>query len=266
MSDGGRPTRQFAIGAVAASAVAAAAYRAHAIDRGGAIAAVAVGTATYGALGLPGAGVLLAFFVSSVALSRVGKTRKRALLVDVDKTGARDAAQVLANGGVAALCALAAARFDRDRFAIAFAGAFAAAAADTWATEIGTLVKQPPRSILTLRPIATGLSGGVTFAGSAAMIAGASFVALVSRVLDERAFGPVLVAGTAGALVDSLLGASLQTLRWCPACNRATERERHVCGAPTREIRGISWFGNDAVNVSATVAGAVLAWMSARET
>ena len=248
----------FAIGAAAAAVIAVAAYRTRSLDRAGAVAAFAVGTATYGALGLPGSYVLLAFFVTSVGLSRVGKARKRAALVDVDKTGPRDGAQVLANGGIAACCALAAAFVDA-RFAVAFGGAFAAAAADTWATEIGTLVKQPPRSILTGRPIATGLSGGVTLAGTLAEIAGALAIACAALPLAPHAFVAIVAGGVAGAVIDSLLGASLQALRWCPQCGRATERDPHVCGAATQPLRGFAWFGNDAVNLAATASGALVA-------
>jgi uncharacterized protein (TIGR00297 family) len=238
----------FAIGAIGAGAIAAFAYRAHALDKSGALAAFAVGTATYGALGFAGSGVLVTFFVTSVGLSRVGKKRKSERLVDVDKTGARDGMQVVANGGVAALCALASLR--DARFMPAFAGAFAAAAADTWATEIGTLARGRPRSILTFERIATGLSGGVTFEGTLAEVVGALFVALAARTL-------------VGALSDSVLGASLQSLRWCEACERATERNPHACGADTRPLRGLTWFGNDAVNISATACGALVAGIAA---
>lgn len=255
------PLTDFDIGALAATAIAVAAYRTRSLDLGGALAAIAIGTATYGALGLGGAAVLLAFFVTSIALSRVGKDRKATLLVDVDKTGPRDAAQVLANGGIAAACALAAHAFD-PRFAVAFAGAFAAATADTWGTEIGTLARGRPHSILTLRPIATGLSGGITRWGTLAELAGACFVALVAAAsgIGARHVVAVAVGGIAGALVDSILGASVQSLRWCAQCRRATEREPHVCGANTTPLRGLAWIGNDAVNFAATLAGAGVAF------
>ena len=253
------PLTDFDIGAVAAACIAFLAYRARSLDAGGALAAFAIGTATFGALGLPGATVVLAFFVTSVALSRIGRTRKRSVLIDVGKTGARDATQVLANGGVAALCALAA-LYLAPRYALAFAGAFAAATADTWGTEIGTLVAHPPRSILTLRPIPTGLSGGVTWAGSLAELAGACAIAGVALTLDRRAFFAVAAAGLAGAFADSVLGASVQTLRWCPNCKRATEREPHGCGANTSPLRGFDWVGNDAINFAATLVGAAVAY------
>jgi len=252
-----------ALGACASAAIAYVAFRAHALDRSGALAAFAVGTATCAGLGLSGACVLLAFFVSSVGLSRVDKARKRATLVEVDKTGARDAAQVFANGGIAAVCALGAIVFDA-RFAIAFAGAFATAAADTWATEIGTLVKRPPRSILTFKPVAAGLSGGVTLAGTLASVAGALVVAAAALSLSPHAFVAVAAGGIVGALADSLLGASVQALRWCPRCERATEREPHSCGTVTQPLRGIAWLGNDAVNLAATACGAAGAILIAR--
>jgi len=65
--------------------------------------------------------------------------------------------------------------------------------------------------------------------------------------------------GVAGATIDSLLGATLQELRRCDACERLCEIDPHGCGAPTRRVRGIAGFSNDAVNLSATLAGALVA-------
>src|SRR6202044_93779 len=63
---------------------------------------------------------------------------------------------------------------------VAFAGAYAAATADTWGTEIGTLAAKPPRSILTGKPLATGLSGGVSAPGTAAEVAGSVLIAVLT--------------------------------------------------------------------------------------
>lgn len=228
---------------------------------GGILAALAVGLATLLGGGWQAALVLFAFFIPSVALSRLGRARKRDL-VDIGKHGARDAWQVLANGGVAAVCAILAWRLGGPWLA-AFAGAFAAAGADTWGTEIGTLARQTPRSILTFRPLATGLSGGVTAIGTLAEVAGASVVAFAAALLGVAAFAPVAIAGIAGALVDSVLGASLQSLRHCPACARDCETDPHDCGTATVARRGLTWFGNDAVNLAATLTGAVVAGLLA---
>lgn len=251
----------FLAGLVLASAVAFAAYRFRALTAAGALTAAIIGTAVFAAGGLRFAAVLFAFFIPSTVLSRIGRARKRAL-VDVGKHGARDAWQVAANGGVAALCAVAAPR--NPLFAAAFAGAFAAASADTWATEIGTLARQTPRSILSLRPVATGISGGITAAGTVAQFAGACAVAIVAAAASFENAAAIAVGGFAGATFDSILGASVQQLRHCPACKRDCETDPHHCGTPTRLRRGLAWMDNDAVNFAATACGAACALALAR--
>ena len=267
------------VGLVFAGAIAYVALRARALDRGGAIAALLVGALTYASGTVPFTLVLLAFFVPSVLLSRIGKARKTQL-VDIGKGGARDAMQVLANGGVATLCALAWAFSHDARWAFAFAGAYAAATADTWATEIGTLARRAPRSILTLRPLATGMSGGVTLPGTLAEIAGAFWLGVIAipaiLVVSAQAgngFGfavpyraavlialAIPIAGIVGATLDSVAGATLQELRRCAACGRTCETDPHACGAATTLVRGVRGVSNDVVNFVATAAGAALAF------
>lgn len=249
---------QTGIGVLFAGAVALGALRSRALTQGGALAAWIVGACVFGAGSWSYAAVLFAFFIPSTLLSRLGRGRKRRL-VDIGKTGARDAGQVLANGGIAAACAVGAAALHQPALAAAFAGAFAAASADTWGTEIGTLLKAPPRSILTLKPLPAGLSGGVTAGGTLAEIAGACAVAGVAAALGIGAWWVIAAGGFAGALADSVLGASLQELRFCPQCERRCEVDPHVCGTPTVLVRGASWMSNDAVNACATAAGALAA-------
>jgi uncharacterized protein (TIGR00297 family) len=271
-----------AIGAVFAGAIALVAWRARTLTRSGAIAAFAVGTLTYASGTVGFTLVLLAFFVPAVVLSRIGRARKRAL-VDIGKAGARDAMQVLANGGIATACAVGFAFTHDARWALAFVGAYAAATADTWATEIGTLAAQAPRSIVNFRPIATGLSGGITLAGTTAALAGALWTGIVAPLGILLAFiggsgdfgwsstGPsvmgigvaeiavVPIAGFLGATADSLLGATVQELRRCDACDRTCETDPHACGSPTRLVRGVRGMSNDVVNLLATAVGAAAA-------
>jgi uncharacterized membrane protein len=69
----------------------------------------------------------------------------------------------------------------------------------------------------------------------------------------------VPIAGFIGATADSLLGATLQELRWCDACGRACETDPHACGTPARLVRGVRGFSNDVVNLLATAVGAAAA-------
>ena len=231
------------------------------LSTGGAIAAAFIGAAVVAGGGWRGAAVLFAFFIPSMLLSRVGHAKKRGL-VDIGKQGARDAWQVLANGGVAAVAILLSLRYGAPMFA-AFAGAFAAASADTWATEIGTLAKGAPRSILTMKALAPGISGGITIQGSLAQVAGAFVVAIVAVLVNVAPLWPVLLGGVFGSIADSVLGATLQTLRYCPQCLRDCETDPHACGTPTIVRRGVRWFDNDAVNFAATIAGALVALIAA---
>jgi len=159
----------------------------------GALAATFVGTAVFGSGGWRNAAVLLAFFSSSVALSHIGwKTKKK--LLDIGKAVPRDAAQVLANGGVATACALAALA-GNPVWQVAFAGAFAAAAADTWGTEVGTLAKRAPRSILGWKRVEAGLSGAISAIGTWGELCGALLVAFVDGAATTLTALPLPIPG-----------------------------------------------------------------------
>ena len=95
-----------AAGALVAAAIAAAAWRAGSLSRSGAAAAFFVGTIAIAA-GWTWGALLIAYFASSSLLSRAGASLKAQRSGSVvEKAGARDATQVLANGGVFVLAAL----------------------------------------------------------------------------------------------------------------------------------------------------------------
>lgn len=253
-------------GFLAASAVALAARRVGSLSSSGAIAAVGVGAATV-AVGWSWGCLLVLYFITSSGLSHVGRAEKeRRTSGVVAKGGARDAVQVLANGGVFALCAVLAAFAGplAHALAAAAAGALAAAAADTWATEVGVQFGERPRALPRLRTVPPGTSGAVSLPGTVAMVAGALVVALAASALGiSPAVGGVTLAGCAGALADTLLGTTVQERRWCDACNLATERRVHVCGGATRHAGGRAFLDNDVVNLLATAVGAGVALLLA---
>lgn len=257
------PGGRLVAGLLLASLVALLARRVRALAPSGAAAAVAIGTLAVGA-GWAWGVLLVVFFAASTLISRPGAAVRAARTSQVvAKGGERDAAQVLANGGVFALAALGAMAAPHPAWAAAGLGALAAAISDTWATEVGTLARGQPRSILTGRPVPHGTSGGVSLPGTLASLAGAVFLSGVALGLgwEPRAALAGAVGGFAGATADSLLGATLQARRWCDRCAMATERNVHGCGEGTRLAGGVGWLDNDAVNVAATVVGAAMALM-----
>ena len=200
------------------------------LTRRGATAALAVGVATVWGTGWRGLALLLAFFISGSVLTRAA----------AGGGGQRNARQVVANGGVAALAALAGSW-------PAFAGALAAATADTWATEIGAFSRVSPRLITTGAPVPRGASGGITLRGTAGGVVGAAVMGVLAWVLGPHALqlaGVVALAGVGGMFLDSLLGATVQG---------TFEHE------PIQPTRGYAWLDNDAVNLAATLSGAGLA-------
>jgi len=254
-------------GALAAGIIAFGAMRAGALAPSGAAAAVIVGTLVVAGGGWWAGVLVVAFFATSSALSALGKRARRQESVSA-RGSRRDAAQVLANGGVATALAVAAGLAgtpDGRALALAaFAGSVAAATADTWATEIGRFSRVAPRSVRTWRTVAPGVSGGITPLGTAASVAGAAFIGavaaagLIPGASPGRVLLAALVAGVAGSLADSLAGATVQAMYRCPACDAPTERRVHRCGTPTVAASGLRWVTNETVNVICALAGALV--------
>lgn len=248
-------------GVVLAAAIAGASWRLRALSLSGAVAATIVGTIAVAA-GWSWCLLLVAFFVTSSLLSRY-RAREKASRTGgvVAKTDRRDAVQVLANGAPFALAATLALLDPGGPWHAAGAGALAAAASDTWATELGTLARAAPRSILNGRVVPPGTSGGITVLGLAGAAAGALFLgALVVMVgWGSRIALAVVAGGLGGSTIDSLLGATGQARRWCDSCGISTERAVHDCGTVTVHAHGARWLDNDVVNLVAGVAGAAIA-------
>lgn len=228
------------------------------LSRSGTVVATLVGSAILLGTGFPGMLVLGTFFVGSSLISRIAPDRSAALDA---KGNTRDAWQVLANGGTAALGALL-----PGAGLWVVTASLAAAAADTWATSTGGWSRTPPRSIVSFRAVAPGTSGGVTPLGTAGAVGGAALVAGAAAILsDGTALAwTALAIGVAGMFLDSLLGATLQGRFHCPHCDRATERRVHRCGTRSDPTGGLPWLTNDGVNAAATSFAAVMGFVAWR--
>ncbi len=250
-----------AVGTGLAALVAGSAWRAGSLSRSGTFAAFLIGSIAMTA-GRSWGLFLVLWFVTASLASRVGKRAKESATGDVvAKGGQRDAAQVVANGGVFALCALGSLTGATPVTALAGAAALVAAGADTLATETGTLWRGQPWSLRTRGPVPTGTSGAISLPGTLGMVTGALLLAgMAARcgLIAATDIALVVLAGVAGAVADTVIGAFWQARRWCPVCERETEQDVHRCGTSTRPWRGVGWLTNDVVNFLCTVTGAVV--------
>ena len=277
--------QRLVLGLAASAAIGWVAYRRQALARSGVIGAVLVGTTISSFGGWVWGLVLITFFVLSSLLSRYRVLVKESLAEKFAKGGRRDLGQVLANGGVGALAAVGYALTQQPLLWGAFVGAMATVTADTWATELGVLSKRPPRLLTTWRIVEVGTSGGVSLLGSLAMLAGALVIGLAMAMLlfgdgllggsgnavlgSDGVLGGVLLmpsavlGGLAGALIDSLLGATVQAIYYSATRDKDTEKRIDPDGTANELVRGWLWMNNDAVNLISSLAGALvgaLAW------
>lgn len=248
------------VGAALSVVVSLLAHRSRSLSTSGAITGSIIGTIAITA-GWSWGALLLSMFISVTLLSRIGAAEKSKRMAGViAKGGSRDAAQLLANGGVYTIAALGSLILPWPGWYAIGAGALSFSAADTWATEIGTLSAVEPRSVVSGARVAPGTSGGVTVRGSLGAVSGALFIALLTMFAGwPVSFAGVALGGALAAFADSVIGATMQVRRWCPHCGKSTERAVHDCGTPTNIVGGIRALNNDAVNAVCSVIGALIA-------
>ncbi|WP_336136014.1 DUF92 domain-containing protein [Natronomonas amylolytica] len=134
-----------------------------------------------------------------------------------ENEGARGGGNVLANSAVALVAVVAFAvsghvGIPPTVFRFAFAGAVAAALADTFSSEFGGLF-DTPRLITTLREVDPGTDGAVTWQGVVAGAVGSAVIGGLSGLffgLEAPGVSLVVLAGAVGMTVDSLLGAMFE--------------------------------------------------------
>jgi len=247
-------------------------YHARLLSLSGALSAFPMGCSIFGMGGFAWALPLLTFFLSSSFLSRIGRSRKAGFDPFFEKGSRRDAGQVLGNGGIAWILIIIHSYAALPELYFAFAGALAAAQADTWATEIGTMVRDPRAySVIGLKRVPPGTSGGVSWLGTIGGIAGALLIWVGAWVANRGSLSVVGIAysialvgisGAMGSLVDSILGATLQARYFDPVRDKITERPfRQTDSGPRVNslVAGWRWMTNDAVNLLCSLTGAAVA-------
>jgi uncharacterized protein (TIGR00297 family) len=273
-------TGQLVLGLVLSAAVGGLGYWRQALTIGGMLGAIVVGTLIFGFGGWQWGLLLIAFFVSSSWLSHYRRGDKETVAEKFAKGSRRDLGQVMANGGLGAILAIAFACSPNALLFAAFLGVIGTVNADTWATELGILSRVPPRLITTGEVVPPGTSGGVSWLGTWASVAGALLIGTVALALAQAdsllgnrgwslqvaSYPWIAVAGgLAGSMIDSLMGATVQRIYYCDPCAKETESPVHRCGQSSRPVRGWAWLNNDVVNWIASLLGGLmttlLAWL-----
>jgi uncharacterized protein (TIGR00297 family) len=181
--------------------------------------------------------LLVTFFGVGGLAAKYRYDEKAARGIAEENEGARGSGNVLANSAAAlgAIIAFAASQgvypAAAPAFRFAYAGAVAAALADTLSSEFGGLF-DGPRLVTTLEPVDPGTDGAVTWQGELFGLLGAGIIAGLAAIsfgLGPLATGVIVLGGFTGMTVDSLLGATVEGGR----------------------------IGNQGVNFLATLAGAV---------
>lgn len=249
---------QLFVGAFFAACISFFSYVARLLTAGGSLAQFILGTILLGFGGWQWTLPMVVFFLLSSLISKVGTQRRAQAAAHFEKSSRRDAWQVLANGGAAGIMTLVWFFTHEEALYVAYLGAVAAATADTWGTEIGTLSNKSPLLLTTFTRVDAGRSGAVSMLGILAGVLGSCVIwgtALFWISASSLAmFLSVIIGGLAGTVADSLLGATLQVQYQCSVCRRITELREH-CGNPALWFRGIAWIDNDIVNFIATLVG-----------
>lgn len=193
--------------------VAFAGYRARTVTLSGTIVGAILGTSIFLFAGPSGWALLLLCFAAAVVTSRVGLARKRALAIAEEKGGRRGGGNAFANTGVAAIAAaMSVLTYAHTDARLAFVAALVAGASDTVASEIGKAWGRQT-FLLTGRRVPPGTSGAMSLEGTTAGLVSAAALALVAHALGLIILihvALVVAASTAGALVESSLGATLE--------------------------------------------------------
>lgn len=241
------------------------AYYAHAITLRAFPIAALLGILLFMFSGWLGFIALIFFFLLGSMVSRIGKEKKANAYVLHEHQGARSIVQVIANGFPSLVFAAFYYITNSESFLLAVFVCLAAATADTFSSEIGMLSKKQPVSILTLRPIQRGISGGITLLG----VMGGALGAFIISFFAVPNFGikgasVVTIAGVVSSIVDSILGAGFQAKYQIK--NEVKEKhlqqlteQKYLGDKPLKLVHGFRWVNNDVVNfVSVLVVGLLM--------
>ncbi len=186
---------------------------------------------------------LAVFFIFSSFISKITKSNS----FYRTKGSQRDIIQVYANGGISLILCIYNFINPSSINLLLFYASVSAAMADTWATEIGKLSKNKPISILDLKEIQHGLSGGITRIGIIGSLLGScliGFTVWIIHPMPSFIIYGIIFCGFLGAIFDSILGATIQA--------KYETQKGEIIEKPIKDailISGNPWINNDMVNL-----------------
>ncbi len=220
-------------------------YRLKLLTASGAVSAALLGVSIWILGGFSLFPILLFFATGSL----LGKLRGKAAS-DLKSNEPRDSTQVFSNGGVALILAYVNCIWPNPKLELLYLISCAVACSDTWGSEIGSRFGVNTYDILRWKKIPKGVSGGVSPVGFVATFVGAIIIACFASSIDL--FYKILLLGSLGSIVDSILGAALQA--------RYVDENGGMTDMPTRHrISGYRFITNDVVNIFSIFITVVLA-------
>jgi uncharacterized protein (TIGR00297 family) len=180
----------------------------------GALTGGLLGFLIFAGAGFTGIAMIGAFFLLGTAATSWKMNYKQQLHIAEKERGKRKASQVIANAGVAALLGVVTLLLPEHRilFSMMMAASLSSATADTLSSELGNVYGRRFYNIISFRKDKRGLDGVVSLEGTLFGIAGSAIIALIYSI----GFGWsiylwfIILAGTIGNILDSILGATLQ--------------------------------------------------------
>lgn len=196
----------------AAGALAGAAWALGGVGFGGALAGWLLATAVAWAMGPGGLGVLGLVVGLTIGATRLGRGRKTALGLAEGARGRRPASRVLANLGVAAVCAVMAVLAGApETFSVMAVAALATAAFDTTASEVGQAFGTRAFLVPSFRAAMPGAEGAVSWVGTAAGLVAAIGVAGVAWAASVTGLGDAGLAGVAVVATAAFVGSTVES-------------------------------------------------------
>lgn len=194
--------------------IVAASVASRKLTGGGALTGAAIAILIFLGSGYAGVSMLATFFIIGTVATIWKKNEKALIKLRHDQSTKRDAGQVLANGGVAALAGALSYFFPKEAnlFNLMMAASLSSAMADTLSSELGMVYGRRFYNIISWKKDKKGLDGVVSVEGTLIGVIGSTVIALIYALglKWDTSFWIIILAGTIGNLSDSVLGALLE--------------------------------------------------------